>query len=399
MNIEKRRQFIINFVFFAIIAAILYFSLNFLVSWLMPFIIGFIIAYMMNPLITMTVRKTHIKRKLVASIYTVTLALLIGALIWFLGYLIVKYSQSYFYLLPEFITKELLPAFVKVNAWINNIIEGFSPDMRIQLGGLQEELLKEIQKWSINFSKSGLVLLTNITKALPFVFLSFIFTVLATIFSNIDFPNIRAFLMDIMPHKFSILAKNIKVSFKKTVGKYLIAYIKIMTITFVELSIGLAILKVPNPIFIAFLIAIFDIFPVLGTGGIMVPWIIIAFILGNSPLGIGLLILYGVVVIVRQFVEPKIVGDQLGLNPLIALISIYLGFIWFGVTGMLIVPIVANIFIRLYKEGKLAAFINFEELYTDEIDKNARKKKQRIDKTITKENFKKIIPKRKIRKK
>ncbi|KAF0092385.1 MAG: sporulation integral membrane protein YtvI [Fusobacteria bacterium] len=396
MNIEKRRQFIINSVFFAIIAAILYFSLNFLVSWLMPFIIGFIIAYLMNPLITMTVKKTHIKRRLVASIYTVTLALLIGALIWFLGYLIVRYSQSYFHLLPDFITKELLPAFEKVNAWINNIIEGFSPDMRIQLGGLQEELLKEIQKLSINFSKSGLVLLTNITKALPFIFLSFIFTVLATIFSNIDFPNIKAFLIDIMPSKFSILAKNIKVSFTKTIGKYLIAYMKIMTITFVELSIGLAILKVPNPIFIAFLIAIFDIFPVFGTGGIMVPWIIIAFILGNSPLGIGLLILYGVVVIVRQFVEPKIVGDQLGLNPLVALISIYLGFIWFGVTGMLIVPIVANIFIRLYNEGKLTAFINFEELYFDDVERTERKKKQKNDEKAAKSRNNKKAPNIKI---
>lgn len=379
MNIEKRRQFIINFIFFSIIAGILYFSLNFLVSWLMPFIIGFTIAYLMNPLIVMTVRKTHIKRRLIASIYTVTLALIFGLLIWFLVYLIIRYSQTYFYLLPEFVTNELLPAFEKVNTWINDFIEGFSPEMKIQLGNIQVELLNEIQRWTITISKSGLVLLTNITTSLPFILLTFIFTVLATIFSNIDFLDIKAFLIDIMPSKFRILAKNIKVSFKQTIGKYMIAYIKIMTITFVELSIGLTILKIPNPIFIAFLIAIFDILPVLGTGGIMVPWILIVFILGNTPLGIGLLILYGVITVVRQLVEPKIVGDQLGLNPLVALISIYLGFIWFGVTGMLLIPIVANIFIRLYKEGKLTAFINFEELYFDDKERTERKKKQKHD--------------------
>lgn len=389
MNIEKRRQFIINFVFFAIIAGILYFSLNFLVSWLMPFIIGFIIAYMMNPLITWTVRKTKIKRKLIASIYTVTLAVIFGLLIWLLVYLIIRYSQEYFYLLPEFMNNELIPAFVKVNAWVNNFIEGFSPDIKIQIYNLQNELLNEIQRLTINISRNGLVLLTNITTSLPFILITFIFTVLATIFTNIDFPNVKYFLLDIMPTKFSILARNIKVSFKQTVGKYLIAYIKIMSITFIELSIGLTILKIPNSIFIAFLIAIFDVLPVLGTGGIMVPWIIIAFILGNTPLGVGLLILYAVVTVVRQFVEPKIVGDQLGLNPLVALISIYLGYIWFGVAGMLLIPITANIFIHLYKDGKLSSFINFEELYTNDEERTKRKKKQKKDEMIkdSKENI------------
>ncbi len=382
MNIEKRRQFIINFVFFAIIAAILYFSMNFLVSWLLPFIIGFLIAFMMNPLISWTVRKTHIKRRIIASFYTVTLAIIFGLLIWFIVYLIIKYSQTYFHLLPEFMTKELLPAFDKVNAWLNNLIEGVSPDMRLQLGNIQVELLNEIQKWTIEFSKNGLVILTNITTSLPFILLTFIFTVLATIFSNIDFPNVKAFLLDIMPSKFRILVKNIKVSFTETVGKYMIAYLKIMSITFIELSVGLAILKIPNPIFIAFIIAIFDIMPVFGTGGIMVPWIIISFILGNNPLGFGLLILYGIVTIVRQVIEPKIVGDQLGLNPLVTLISIYLGFIWLGVFGMLLVPITANIFIRLYNEGKLTAFINFEELYFDDEEREERKKKKKNDNAL-----------------
>lgn len=392
MNIEKRRQFIINFVFFAIIAAILYFTLNYLVSWLLPFIIGFIIAYMMNPLISWTVRKTKIKRRLIASIYTVSLAVIFGLLIWLVVYLIIKYSQEYFYLLPEFMTNELLPAFEKVNTWVNNFIEGFSPDIKIQIYNLQNELLTEIQRLTITISRNGLVLLTNITTSLPFILITFIFTVLATIFSNIDFPNIKDFLFDIMPTKFSILARNIKVSFKETIGKYLIAYFKIMSITFIELSIGLTILKIPNSIFIAFLIAIFDILPVLGTGGIMVPWILISFILGNIQLGVGLLILYGIVTVVRQLIEPKIIGDQLGLNPLVALISIYLGFIWFGVTGMLLIPITANIFIHLYKDGKLKSFINFEELYTNDEERKARKKKKQdtdncnIEKTDNIEN-------------
>ena len=79
--------------------------------------------------------------------------------------------------------------------------------------------------------------------------------------------------------------------------------------------------------------------PVLGTGGIVVPWIAFSFIVGDIRLGIGLLILYAVITVIRQFIEPRIVGYQLGLNPLVTLIAIYLGFIWFGVTGMFLIPI------------------------------------------------------------
>lgn len=379
MNIERRRQFIINSVFFAIIAGIIYFSLNFLVSSLMPFIIGFIIAYMMNPLISWTVRKTKVKRQLVASIYTLVLATIIGLLIWLLVFLTIKYSQQYFHLLPDFVNNDLLPALIRVNFWFTDFIEGFSPDMKMQLISLQVQVLNELQAWAISFSRDGLVFLTNVTTSLPFVLITFIFTVLATVFANIDFPDVKAFILNNIPAKFGILFRNIKVAFEETVGKYIIAYLKIMSITFIELSIGLSILKVPNAIFIAFSISVFDVLPVLGTGGIMVPWIIISFILGNAQLGIGLLILYSIITVIRQIIEPKIVGDQLGLKPLVTLISIYLGFIWFGVFGMLLMPISANIFIRLYKEGNLTAFINFEELnFTDE-ERAERKNKQKKD--------------------
>ncbi len=380
MDIEKRRQFIINFVFFAIIAGVIYFSMKFMFSWLMPFVIGFAIAFLMNPLISWTVKKTHIKRRVIAYIYTITLAVILGFLVWLFFYLIIKYSQTYFYLLPEFFSNDVVPALSKVNTWLTDIIAGFSPDMKFQIGKLQILIVGELQSWAINFSTQGLILLTNLTKSLPFILLSFIFTVLATVFANIDFLNIGNFIFDIMPSKFGILVRNVKVAFKETIGKYIVAYAKIMTVTFLELSIGLTILNIPNSIFFALLIALFDIMPVLGTGGIMIPWIIFTFIVGDMSLGFGLLVLYAIITVVRQIIEPKIVGDNLGLNPLITLISIYLGFIWFGVAGMFIVPIVTNILISLYREGKITAFINFEKIQYDD-EKKEKKKKIKKKKT------------------
>lgn len=364
MDTEKRKRFIINFVFFSIIAAILYFSLNYLVIWLLPFIIGFLLAYLMNPAISWLVRKTPFNRKFLAYFFTITLAVILGLLVWLAGYLLVNLITDYFYLF----TQQIEPVLRDFNSWLNNFIEGFDPAVAAELNQLQSNLLVELQNLAINLSKDGLVMLTNLTRSLPTIMISFIFTILATIFTNIDFPVVKAFLFSHMPKKFAILIKNIRVTFVETIGKYLTAYLKIMSITFVELSIGFFIVGIPNPLLVALLIAIFDILPVLGTGGVMVPWIILMLITGNIHLAIGLAIIYAVVTVVRQFVEPKIVGDQLGLDPLVTLVSIYLGFIWFGVAGMLLVPITTNIFIKLYSQGKLKQFINFEELYKEDFE-------------------------------
>ena len=368
MDTEKRKRFIINFVFFSIIAAILYFSLNYLVIWLLPFIIGFLLAYLMNPAISWLVRKTPFNRKFLAYFFTITLAVILGLLVWLAGYLLVNLITDYFYLLPNIFTQQIEPVLRDFNSWLNNFIEGFDPAVAAELNQLQSNLLVELQNLAINLSKDGLVMLTNLTRSLPTIMISFIFTILATIFTNIDFPVVKDFLFSHMPKKFAILIKNIRVTFVETIGKYLTAYLKIMSITFVELSIGFFIVGIPNPLLVALLIAIFDILPVLGTGGVMVPWVIFMLITGNIHLAIGLAIIYVVVTVVRQFVEPKIVGDQLGLDPLVTLVSIYLGFIWFGVAGMLLVPISTNIFINLYSQGKLKQFINFEELYKEDFE-------------------------------
>jgi predicted PurR-regulated permease PerM len=129
-----------------------------------------------------------------------------------------------------------------------------------------------------------------------------------------------------------------------------------MLITFIELSIGLLILRVNNAIPIALGIALFDIFPILGTGGIVIPWSLISLLTGNTFLGIGLLVLYAAITLVRNFIEPQIIGDQLGLNPLVAIISMYLGFVWMGVGGMILMPISVQILLTLQNKGVIRLY-------------------------------------------
>ena len=137
----------------------------------------------------------------------------------------------------------------------------------------------------------------------------------------------------------------IKQVFSHTILKMIRAYLLIMFITFCELSIGFTIMSVAGIMsnsyiyLIALAICVFDILPVAGSGGILIPWAAISAIMGNVPQAIGLMVIYVVISVIRQYIEPKIVGDTLGVNPLITLAGLYFGLKLFGVLGMFIVPI------------------------------------------------------------
>jgi sporulation integral membrane protein YtvI len=180
---------------------------------------------------------------------------------------------------------------------------------------------------------------------------SLIFTILASFFLSIHYDRSKKFIMLQLSEKTRVLVHAIKNTMSDTVLRYLRGYLKIMLDTFVELSIGLTILGVSNSIATAFGIAIFDILPVFGSGGILLPWALFQLLSGNMFVGIGLVILYGAITVIRNFIEPKIIGDQLGLNPVISIISIYLGFVWIGVAGMILMPISVQIAISLHKKG------------------------------------------------
>ena len=113
----------------------------------------------------------------------------------------------------------------------------------------------------------------------------------------------------------------------------------LFVVTFVELWIGLSILKIPYSLAIAFGIALFDLMPVLGTGGILLPWTVIALVTGNYGMALGVGLLYIVITVIRNSLEPRIVGGEIGLHPLATLVAMILGLGLMGLVGMLLFPI------------------------------------------------------------
>lgn len=171
-----------------------------------------------------------------------------------------------------------------------------------------------------------------------------------------DFDAFSSFLLRQFPPKGWEILVTVKQYFVNTLFVVIRSYALIMTITFVELSIGLTIIGIPNSVLIALCIAVFDILPVLGTGGIMIPWTIIAFIQGDIQRAIGLLIIYVVVTIIRNILEPKIVGSQLGLYPVVTLMSMYVGTCLLGVVGLFGFPITLSLIKNLNDKGVIKIF-------------------------------------------
>ena len=149
-----------------------------------------------------------------------------------------------------------------------------------------------------------------------------------------------------------------------TIGKYVRSYALILCITFCELLAGFWILGIGKPAGVALAIAVFDVLPVVGCGTVLIPWSVVSFLTGNWPLGVGLFIHYIVIAVVRNVIEPKIVGTRVGLHPLLALLGMVLGRALFGPVGILGLPIAMVIVVALNEQGAIHLYRRMPEQET-----------------------------------
>lgn len=141
-----------------------------------------------------------------------------------------------------------------------------------------------------------------------------------------------------------------------TMGKCIISYCLIFGITFAELVAGLFLLGIKNAFAIAFIIAVLDILPVLGTGTVLIPWAVLAFASGRISTGVGVFALYLVITVVRNLIEPKLVGKQMGLSPVIMLPCMLIGLKFFGIIGLFVVPLLVSFLKQLNDRGIIKIF-------------------------------------------
>ncbi len=352
-RVEKRKEFIINTLYIAIVATLVFVCFKYVAKWIMPFIIGFVIAFAARPAVSAVHKVTRLNRKISAFLVIVFEYALLIFLIWVLGSKIYGSLKDLFTKLPGYYDKSILPFINSIADYIEGVAARISPETLEQIYSMLESAADSLRGFVLEFSSGMLSGLGYMTKSIPFFLISLVFTILASIFIAMDYHRIIDFIKKQLPPKVSVFLSDAKQQIGKTVIRYLRAYLIIFLLTFTELSIGLSVLGIENAVGLAALIAVADVLPVIGTGGVLIPWAIWALVTQNYFLAVGLVVLYAVVLVVRNFAEPKIVGDQLGLNPVVTLIAIYIGYRIMGVGGMILLPIITTILVGLHKAGKL----------------------------------------------
>ncbi len=351
---RKRLSFIINLFFWALILALFYFVLKDLLGAIVPFLIAIVIAALLQRPIRFISKKTKLKKKYASSILVTFTFFIIGFLVFVLGAQLIGQLASFIEQVPEF-TKTTLPQITKS---LDKLLEGLKAslpaDFTTPIENATQSLTGQLQSSAMGWAVSlGTAIASFTTTRLPFIIVSFIITIVATFFISMDYDAITGFIYRQLPKKVQEGVSGLRTFMKSILFKMFKSYLTIMLITFAELSIGLTILGVQYSIILAAIISIVDILPILGVGTVLIPWAIISLLLGNWGMALGLVILYAVITVIRNIVEPRIVSINIGLHPVITLISMYIGLQIMGIAGMFLFPMICITLVQLQKNGTL----------------------------------------------
>ena len=344
---DKRRTFIVNVAYWAIIAGITYLIFRYLLNLLLPFVIALLVAWLLRPLGRLYRQRAP---KLASALIVVTVLLfylLLGVLAMLLLVDLLTGLAQYLGKLPELYTQTIEPGLRNLYANAQDLAARFDPSVADVVNMVLPQVISSVGGAVTNFSVTAVGKLTGLVTALPSVLISALIAVIASFFTAVSYDSMKAFLQRNLPAKFTETAGYAIRSFRNIIRQYGKSYLLVMLITFGELTLGLLIIGVRRAILLAALIAIFDIFPVVGAGAILLPWAVISLIQGKTLQALGLLILYVVILVVRQFLEPKVVGKQVGLPPLVTLACMFVGTSLFGAWGLFGLPIGAAILVNL----------------------------------------------------
>lgn len=337
-----------------------------LLKFFMPFVIGWLIALIANPLVRFLDRKLKIVRKHSSVIIVVVVLTVVIGLLYLL---ISKLSIELISLLKELpelyeaIRGEVNEAFVNVEHLISKLPGGLRDavyQFHENLGSYMSSLVQKIAFPTVTVAG-------NVAKRIPAAMVYSIVVVLSSYFFIVERDKILFVLRKMTPpgavKYFAFFHKDIR----RLIAGYFLAQFRIMFVVAGILMIGFLVLGVPYGIWLAVLISILDFLPLFGTGTALLPWAFVKLLSGDYAFAVGLILLYVLTQVVRQIIQPKIVGDSMGLPPLMTLFFLYLGFKLNGISGMILAVPFGIVVLNLYKYGAFNSLIENIRLLAGEI--------------------------------
>lgn len=376
-EINRRKRIITNILYWALIAAIVFLAFKYLFGLLWPFLLAFLFSWLLRPVLRHMTLRWHIRYNLAAVLCLLVFFLLVGGL---LCLLVIKLTTTGLELLgaiPEVYMSTVEPNLRQLLAAFEAFATRLSPEVYGALDAVMPDLISSLTAAVGNISMNAVTAVTGFAASLPKRLLSALICLIATIFMTLDFPHISAFVLRQVPEKTRKLVSKTLESLKEVVGRYGKGYLIIMGITFGEILAGLWLLRQPRALLLAFLIALFDLFPVVGAGLILLPWAVVTLVGGAYAKGLGLLALWIIVIVLRQILEPRIVGRSVGLHPLVTLMSMFVGARLFGGIGLFGLPISCAIIKSLDDGGIIHILKREEPVFVAVEEKNEKSSKTR----------------------
>ncbi|MRG87681.1 sporulation integral membrane protein YtvI [Salinibacillus xinjiangensis] len=323
-----------------------------------PFIFALIFAFIMNPVVNYMEERLKFPRPLaVILVIFMTLAIIIGIITFLIVEIITgftylakevpKYFEELVTFFQELIAAQVIPIYERLSSMINNLDASY-----------RAEIMDQISNIGSSVSETGQVILKNILTwipnqiaGIPNLATVLIFSLLGTFFISKDWRKLSTMLKTTIPTYVVSSSNNVYKGLQNAFVGFIRAQFILISITAIIVLMGLLILQIEYAITLALIIGAIDLLPYLGTGLVFVPWILYMFFTGNYYLTIGLSILYAIVIIQRQLMEPKVLSSSIGLDPLATLIALFVGFQLLGFLGLIVGPVTLVILNTLYQAG------------------------------------------------
>ena len=336
---------------FSLVGTLLFLYLGYkLLGFFMPFVIGWFIAYIASPVVNWLEKRVKIVKKLGSVIMIVGVLAAVCFIIYFIISTLWKEISFLIQDMPG-MYRDLESGLSQIGNSMEGVF-GKLPDgvqegwhtMVANFDEMMGELMSRISEPTV--SAAG-----RFAKSIPSVLVATIVTFISAYFFIAEREDVIRWSKKVAPDALVSRMTMVMDNLKFAVGGYLKAQLKIMVVVYIILVVGFIILNIHFSFLLGLLIALLDFLPFFGTGTALIPWAIYQFFMGNYKLVVGLVILYAVTQLVRQLIQPKLVGDSMGLRPLLTLFLLYTGYKIGGVFGMIFDVPIGMIVINLYKAG------------------------------------------------
>lgn len=373
--VEKRRATLINFAYYALLAVLYYVFIKYAFDVVGPFVIAFAVSMLLQKPIRFLAKKSRMPKKIVSVVTVLFILCTVLGIVVFVGYKLVLEFKDF----GQFVIQKLndLPRTIaSVRDWILGII-AILPD-KIEapfaetINSFAADLIKNTSENGISGLGGGMQLpegfdvstlitplggLLSTAKRIPFILSGVLIGIIACFFITTDYDNVVGIFKRNVSEKYEKIFVETKRLFGDVIGKMIKSYATIIFITFCEVAVGLNLLSLFNIykggyiIVISIITALLDILPVFGTGTVLIPWAVYSLIMGDIPFAIGLVVLYILITVIRQVIEPHLVAMNVGIHPIFTLASMYIGIQLFGVIGIFVLPITIVLLKMLNSEG------------------------------------------------